>query len=61
MRFIKGIGNDIIEIDRIRKTIEKHGAHFYNKVFTENELEYCLGHKDPAIHIAGRFSANAHV
>jgi len=54
---IKGIGNDIIEIDRIRKTIDTHGAHFYNKVFTEAELEYCLDHKDPAVPIAGRFSA----
>ena len=57
MKLIKGIGNDIIEIDRIRKTIEKHGTHFYNKVFTEAELDYCLGHKDPAVPIAGRFSA----
>lgn len=56
-KFIKGIGNDIIEIDRIRKTIEKHGAHFYNKLFTEAELEYCLGHKEPSTPIAGRFSA----
>ena len=54
---IKGIGNDIIEIDRIRKTIEKHGAHFYQKIFTEEELEYCLAHKDSALPLAGRFSA----
>lgn len=54
---IKGVGNDILEVDRIRQTIEKHGTHFYQKVFTETELEYCLGHKDSAIHLAGRFSA----
>ncbi|NGX51179.1 MAG: Holo-[acyl-carrier-protein] synthase [Chlamydiae bacterium] len=54
---IKGLGNDIIEIDRIRKTIERHGTHFYNKVFTEAELEYCLSQADPATPLAGRFSA----
>lgn len=53
----KGIGNDIIEIDRIRKTIKKHGPHFHKKIFTEQELEYCLSHQDPAIPLAGRFSA----
>ncbi len=54
---IKGIGNDILEIDRIRQTIEKHGTHFYQKIFTEKELKYCLEHKDSATHLAGRFSA----
>lgn len=54
---IKGLGNDIIEIDRIRKTIDEHGARFYQKIFTEKELDYCLAHKDPATPLAGRFSA----
>ena len=53
---MKGIGNDIIEIGRIRKTIDKHGAHFYNKIFTKKELDYCLSYKDPAFSLAGRFS-----
>ena len=54
---MKGIGNDIIEIERIRKTIEKHGTHFYNKIFSKKELEYCLSYNDPAFSLAGRFSA----
>jgi len=54
---IRGIGNDIIEIDRIRNTIEKHGTHFYQKVFTKEELDYCLSHKDSAPPLAGRFAA----
>lgn len=53
---IKGIGNDIIEIDRIRKTIDKYGHQFYNKILTGGELEYCLSHKNPAPSIASRFS-----
>lgn len=54
---IKGLGNDIIEIDRIRQTVEKHGPHFYKKFFNERELDYCLAHKDPAPLFAGRFAA----
>ena len=54
---IKGLGNDILEIDRIRKTIEKHGPHFYKKFFNKAELSYCLAHKDSAIPLAGRFAA----
>jgi len=54
---IKGVGNDIIEIKRIRKTITRYGMHFYKKILTERELTYCLNHIDPAIPVAGRFSA----
>jgi len=57
VKLIKGLGNDIIAIDRIKQTIERHGTHFYNKVFTDAELKYCLSFKDPAVPIAGRFSA----
>lgn len=53
----KGLGNDIIEIERIRQTIEKHGPRFYQKIFTEKELDYCLSHKDSAPILAGRFAA----
>ena len=53
----KGLGSDIIEIERIRQTIERHGPHFYNKVFTEQEIDYCLKNQDPALSFAGRFSA----
>jgi len=54
---IKGLGNDIIEIERIRKIISRFGPHFYKKIFTEKELEYCLKYRDPAIQLAGRFAA----
>ncbi|MEM8727238.1 MAG: holo-ACP synthase [Chlamydiota bacterium] len=54
---IKGLGNDILEIDRIRKTIENHGPHFYKKFFNQQELEYCLDHKDAPLFLAGRFAA----
>ncbi len=57
MSKILGIGNDIIEIVRIRKSISEHGNRFLERIFTEKEREYCLKHKDPAPCFAGRFSA----
>ncbi len=54
---ILGIGNDIIEIDRIRKSIDVHGLRLLSKLFTTKEQDYCLTHKDPVPHFAGRFSA----
>jgi holo-[acyl-carrier protein] synthase len=54
---ILGIGNDIIEIDRIRKSIDTHGLRLLAKLFTTKEQDYCLKYKDPVPHFAGRFSA----
>lgn len=38
---IKGVGIDIIEIDRIKDSVEKYGASFLNKIYTNKELDYC--------------------
>ena len=38
-------GTDIIEIDRIKDSIEKFGESFLNKVFTKNEIQYCESKK----------------
>jgi holo-[acyl-carrier protein] synthase len=54
---IHGIGNDIIEIERIRQSIEGHGLRMLNRLFTTKEQDYCLKHKNPIPHFAGRFSA----
>lgn len=35
---ILGIGNDITDISRIEKTIEKFGNRFLNRIFTDIEL-----------------------
>jgi holo-[acyl-carrier protein] synthase len=54
---ILGIGNDIVEIDRIRAVIARYPQRFINRLFTPSEQEYCLKRKDPALHFAGRFAA----
>lgn len=54
---IKGIGNDIVEIDRIRGSVDRHGLHFLNRLFSQKEQDYCYRYQDPAPHFAGRFAA----
>ena len=38
-------GTDIIEINRIKDSIESLGDKFINKVFTEKEIKYCEAKK----------------
>lgn len=53
---IKGIGNDIIEIERIRQSLEKN-HRFLEKLFTSREREELLARKDLDQATAGRFAA----
>ena len=54
---IFGVGIDIIEIERIKKSIERFGDRFLNKIFTQTELNYCLPKKNKYQHLAARFAA----
>ena len=38
-------GTDIIEVDRVRTSIENVGEKFLKKVFTDNEIRYCESKK----------------
>lgn len=51
------VGCDIIEIERIEKAIGRHGQKFLDRIFTKKEQNYCLKHRYPARHFAGRFAA----
>lgn len=53
----QGIGTDIIEIERVRQSIDRHGQHFLNRLFSPKEQDYCYKFKDPVPHFAGRFAA----
>lgn len=53
---IHGIGVDIVEIARIKRSLERFADHFEKKIFTENEIEYCRSKSDPSKHFAGRFA-----
>ena len=53
---IFGTGLDIIEIDRIKKSLEKYSPRFENKIFTDGEINYCQSQADPGKHFAARFA-----
>ena len=38
---IKGIGIDIVEIERVKEAVDKYGRAFLDKIFTARELKYC--------------------
>ena len=54
---IIGIGTDIVEIERIRQMIERHGDHFLNRCFTPGEIAYSNRHRDAAVRFSGRWAA----
>lgn len=53
----RGLGSDIIEIERMRVSMDRHGLHFLNRLFSQREQDYCYKFKDPTPHFAGRFAA----
>ena len=54
---VRGIGVDIVEIARIRKSIESAGDGFLEKVFTPQEITYCKSKHNMHQHFAARFAA----
>ena len=54
---VLGLGIDIIEIDRIKKSIENYGERFLNKIFTQEEIIYCNNKFNKYQHYAARFAA----
>lgn len=51
-------GTDIIEIDRVKKSIEKYEDKFKENLFTEREVEYCESRNIQKYqHYAARFAA----
>ena len=51
-------GIDIIEIERIKESIENLGAKFLERVYTKKEIEYCEEKKSQKYqHYAARFAA----
>ena len=54
---ILGTGIDLVEIQRIRDALGRHGEGFARRILTEAEWDYCRAHVDPAPHVAARFAA----
>ena len=54
---ILGMGTDLIDVRRIEKTIENHGARFLNRIFTETEQAKSDRRAARAASYAKRFAA----
>ncbi len=54
---IVGIGTDLIEVARIRQSIETFGSRFLSRVYTEGERNYASSKANAAERFAARFAA----
>ena len=52
-----GLGTDLIEIERIERSVARFGAQFLSRVFTPGEIAYCQARKTFAESFAARFAA----
>ena len=54
---ILGLGNDLCDIRRIERTLERFGDRFLDRVFTETERKRAFAKSQPAASLAKRFAA----
>lgn len=52
-----GLGADLVDVARIAGVRERQGERFLHRVYTDEELRYCLSMKYPDKHLAARFAA----
>lgn len=50
---VVGVGVDLVEVDRIRRLLERYPERFSRRTFTEAEAAYC----QRSVHAAERFAA----
>jgi len=54
---VRGIGVDLVKVERLVAALERFGERMEKRLYTEGELAYAKGHKDPLPHLAARFAA----
>lgn len=54
---IKSVGIDIEEISRFSRIKYEKRRSFYKKIFSDDEIKYCLAKSNPYPHFAVRFCA----
>ena len=52
-----GVGIDLVEVDRIRRLLERYPERFARRTFTEAEAAYCRRSVQAAERFAARFAA----
>ncbi len=56
MSKILGVGVDIVEVKRFKEKPYNKNKKFYEKIFLNSEIEYCLKFKSASEHFAGKFA-----
>ena len=54
---IVGSGIDLAEIGRIERAIERYGARFLDRIYTQGEMRYCVSKANRYERYAARFAA----
>ncbi|MFH1679331.1 MAG: holo-ACP synthase [Candidatus Eisenbacteria bacterium] len=54
---IAGVGLDVVEVERIRRTLARFGARFLDRTLLPAERRTAAALADPTPHVAGRFAA----
>ena len=52
-----GIGIDLVSVERIEKILNRWGDRFLRRIYTDQEITYCLAAGHPARSFAARFAA----
>lgn len=54
---IIGSGIDLVEIERIQQSMDRHGQRFLDRIYTSAEQAYCRRKRNSAESFAARFAA----
>ena len=54
---VVGLGTDLVEIGRIERSIARFGKRFLERVYTADEIAYCMRKKSFGESFAARFAA----
>ncbi|RKZ23397.1 holo-[acyl-carrier-protein] synthase [bacterium] len=50
------IGVDIVKVERIKRAVERWGERFLSRVYSREEINYCMRKKNPYPSLAARFA-----
>ena len=56
-----GIGTDIADINKFKKISYITNKKFFEKIFLQSEIKYCVKNKNPSPHFAGKFAVKESV
>ncbi|UCF81618.1 MAG: holo-ACP synthase [Acidobacteriota bacterium] len=54
---LKGLGVDVVDMERFEALLRRRGTAFLKRVFTEREIRYCRARRHSAQHFAARWAA----